>query len=149
MERLADKPGEARNTLSMLRVLMALAIDEGIRDDDPSAKIKRPKLSATGWHTWDEDQVAAFEARHPGGAMARLAFALAIHTGQRAADLITMGRQHISHGKISVVQQRVDATPLGIPIHPELRRNHRQDADRESDIDRVGDGAALLLRRHP
>ena len=106
MERLAGKPGEARNTLSMLRVLMALAIDEGIRDDDPSAKIKRPKLSATGWHTWDEDEVAAFEARHSVGAMARLAFALAIHTGQRATDLITMGRQHIRDGKISVVQQR-------------------------------------------
>ena len=119
MERLADKPGEARNTLSMLRVLMALAIDEGTRDDDPSAKIKRPKLSSTGWHTWDEDQIATFEARHPVGTMARLAFALAIHTGQRAADLVKMGRQHISNGKISVVQQKTN-TPLWIPIHPEL-----------------------------
>jgi integrase len=119
MDRLANKPGEARNTLSMLRVLMALAIEEGIRDDDPSAKIKRPKLSATGWHTWDEDEIAAFETRHPVGTMPRLAFALALHTGQRAADLRKMGKQHISDGMIAVVQQKT-ATPLWIPIHPQL-----------------------------
>ena len=85
MERLANKPGEARNTLSMLRVLMALAIEEGIRDDDPSAKIKRPKLSATGWHTWDEDEIAAFEARHPVGTMA--AACLCSGTAHRADAL--------------------------------------------------------------
>ena len=51
MARYATTPGKARNVLSMLRTLMGLAIVEGIRKDNPCTGIKRPKLSAEGWHT--------------------------------------------------------------------------------------------------
>jgi integrase len=120
MEAYADRPGVARNVLSMLRVLLALAIEDGIRNDDPTANIKRPKLSAEGWHAWTEEQICAFEAKHPVGSEARLAFALALYTGQRAADLIKMGRQHVRDGTISVAQQKT-GTRLWVPIHSELR----------------------------
>ena len=46
MESYAGTPGTARNFLSMLRVLIALAIEDGIRDDDPTIGIKRPKLES-------------------------------------------------------------------------------------------------------
>jgi len=48
MEANAETPGTARNVLSMLRILMALAVEEGIRRDNPATGIKRPKLSKSG-----------------------------------------------------------------------------------------------------
>ena len=90
----------------MLRVLIALAIEDGIRDDDPTTGIKRPKLSRNGWHCWEDAEIEQYEARHPVGSQARLALALAVYTGQRASDLVVMGKQHVRDGKISVAQQK-------------------------------------------
>jgi integrase len=82
--------------------------------------VKRPKLSSEGWHTWTEDEIAQFEARHPIGSPARLALALTLYTGQRASDLIRMGRQHVRDGQISVAQQKTGAC-VWIPLHPHLK----------------------------
>lgn len=120
MDGFANKPGTGRNFLSMLRVLMALAIDDGTRDDDPTAHIKRPRLSHDGWHTWTEDEIAQYEAKHPVGSQARLALALALYTGQRACDLAIMGRQHVDGGKISVAQHKTGVR-LWVPIHHNLK----------------------------
>jgi integrase len=120
MEALAVTPGTARNVLSMLRILMTQAVEEGLRSDDPTAAVKRPKLSKDGWHTWTEAEIAQYEAHHSIGTMARLAFALALHTGQRSSDLIRMGKQHVSGGKIAVKQQKT-GTSLKVPLHPELK----------------------------
>jgi integrase len=106
MEGHAATPGTARNVLSMLRVLIALALEDGILTDDPTIGIKRPKLSKDGWHAWSEDEVAQYEVKHPIGSHARLALALAACTSQRSADLIRMGRQHVRDGRISVRQQK-------------------------------------------
>jgi integrase len=120
MDECAGKPGVGRNLLSTLRVLIGLAIADGIRKDDPTVGIKRPKLSKEGWHSWEDHEIEQFEARHPIGSKARLAFALALFTGQRAADLIKMGKQHVRNGGINVVQQKT-GTRVWIKMHPELR----------------------------
>ena len=120
MRKYGDRPGMARNVLSTFRILVALAIEEGVRKDDPTIGIKRPKLSASGWHDWTEEEIAQFEAHHPIGTMARLAFALALHTGQRASDVIRMGRQHVKDGLVSVAQQKTGVR-LWIPLHPDLK----------------------------
>ena len=77
---------------------MGLAINRGIRTDNPVRGVPRPKLSKSGWHTWTEGEIAQFEAHHAIGSPARLAFALALFTCQRSADLIRMGKQHVSGG---------------------------------------------------
>src|SRR5262249_8624771 len=92
IERLAVTPGTARNVLSTLRILMAQAVEEGLRTDDPTVGVKRPKLNGDGWHTWTEAEIAQYEAHHPIGTMARLGFAIALNTCQRSSDLIEMGR---------------------------------------------------------
>jgi integrase len=120
MEAHATTPGMARNVLSMLRVLIAFAIDDEIREDDPTVGIERPKLSADGWHCWTEEEIGQYEAQHLIGSQARLGLALALHTSQRAADLIRMGKQHVRDGKISVSQQKT-GTRLWVPIHSELK----------------------------
>jgi integrase len=109
MDELANKPGAARGMLTALKVLMAEAIIQGIRKDDPTVGIKRPKLSLDGWHMWSEEEIAAFEAKHTVGTKARLAFALALYTGQRNSDLIKMGRQHILDGAAEDRRQALDS----------------------------------------
>jgi hypothetical protein len=66
-----ERPGQARVVLSMLRALMALAIKNGDREDDPTFGVKRPKLAGDGWHSWEEEEISQFEARHPIGSKAR------------------------------------------------------------------------------
>jgi integrase len=56
-----------------------------------------------------------FEAMHPIGSRARLAFALLLYTGQRRGDVIRMGRQQVQAGFI-VVRQQKTGTVLEIPI---------------------------------
>jgi integrase len=51
--------------------------------------------------------------------VARLAFALALHTAQRRSDVVRMGRQHVRDGRIEVRQVKTGAR-VRIPIHPEL-----------------------------
>jgi integrase len=119
MDSQAGAPGKARNVLSMIRILVATAIEDGVIATDPTVGIKRPKLSRDGWHTWSEEEIAQYEGKHRIGSEARLAFALALFTCQRSADLIRMGKQHVSGGKIAVKQQKT-GTALKIKMHPDL-----------------------------
>jgi integrase len=116
----AATPSAARNFLAVVRSLMQFAIEAGIRADDPTIGVKRAKIKSDGFVTWEEHHIAAFEARHPLGTMARLAFALALGTGQRRGDLVKLGRQHVRGDMIAVHQQKTKK-PLMIPIGDELR----------------------------
>ena len=113
-------PSAARSFLIALRALIAFTIEAGIRADDPTLGIKRPKIKTEGYRTWTENDIAAFEAVHPIGTLPRLALALLLYTGQRCSDVVRMGRQHIRNDLISVRQQKT-GTPLLIPVHPALR----------------------------
>src|SRR6516165_5774008 len=73
-----------------------------------------------GFHTWTEDEIAQFEARHPVGTKARLTFALLLHTGQRVSDAARMGWQHVNGDEIAV-RQRKTGKALSIPLHPALK----------------------------
>jgi integrase len=48
-----------------------------------------------------------------------LAFALALYTSQRSADLIKMGKQHVRNGRLEIRQQKTQ-NEVSIPIHPDL-----------------------------
>ena len=116
----AATPGTAMNFLVALRALMRHALAVGLRGDDPSAGVHAPKYRSAGFYSWTEDDIAAFEAKHPIGSRARLALALLLYTAQRRADVVRMGRQHVRDGLIHVRQSKTGAT-LAIPLHPELR----------------------------
>jgi integrase len=116
---MADTPAAANNLLKRLRVLMRLAIAKKLRDADPTFGFKKYKEGEH--HTWTEAEVAKFEKMWPVGSRERAAFALAIYTGQRRADLCRMAWADISGTRIHVVQGKTDEK-LWIPIHPELRK---------------------------
>jgi integrase len=116
----ARPPGAALNFLVALRALMRHALLVGLRADDPTAGVRAPKFRSAGFYTWTEEDIAAFEAKHPIGSRARLALALLLYTAQRRADVVKMGRQHVRDGLIHVRQSKTGTT-LAIPVHPELR----------------------------
>jgi integrase len=113
-------PGSALNFLVAVRGLMRHAISVGLRGDDPTIGVRGPKFRSAGFYSWTEDDIAAFEAKHPVGTRARLAFALLIFTAQRRADVIKLGRQHLRDGLLQIRQSKT-GKPLAIPLHPELR----------------------------
>jgi integrase len=113
-------PNAANSLLKVLRPLLSHAVDIGMIAINPALGIKRFKIRSDGYPPWSEDEIAQFEARHPVGSKARLAFALLLYTAQRVSDVIVMGRQHIVGDAIKVKQEKT-STHLMIPIHPALK----------------------------
>jgi len=113
-------PQAARNFLKTIRSLCQFAVEGEWMREDPTRNIKLPSVKSDGYHTWTEDEIAQFEAHHPIGTKARLAFALLLYTAQRPGDVRQMGRQHIRDGVVKVKQQKT-GTPLDIPVHAELK----------------------------
>ena len=114
------KPSVARNWLKAIRHLIRYAMSADLCQADPTQGIKLPKMKTDGIHTWSEQDIAAYEAAHPIGTKARLAFALLLFTAQRVSDVTAMGRQHIRNGVLHVRQKKTGAA-LTIPVHPDLR----------------------------
>ena len=115
----AEKPGMAYAMRRSLRALMQHAVEIGMRGDDPTLGVRAIPIKTDGYHSWTEAEIAQFEARHPIGSRARLAFALLLYTGQRRSDVVPMGRQHVTDGQIVVRQQKTGRT-VWIPIHETL-----------------------------
>ena len=107
----AKKPSTAQNFLHALRALMTFAIKSGIRADDPTLGVTRPKIKTEGYRPWEESDVAVYKARHPSGTLARLALELLLRTGQRRKDIVGMGRQHVRGDTITVRQHKTGTYP--------------------------------------
>jgi integrase len=125
MAARAQKPDSANGLRKALRAMMAHALAIGLRSDDPTQGIKAIKRkSKSGFHRWDEAEIAEFEARHPIGTKARLALALGLYTGQARQDVIAMGPQHIKSEELHWIRKKTESTTaldLQIPVHPVLR----------------------------
>lgn len=112
-------PSAANNLKKRLSQLFDFAILQDWRTDNPTKAVKALKIRSGGYQTWQEEQIAQFEAKHPVGTTARLAFDLALYTAQRRSDVRIMGPQHVERGRIRVKQLKTGKT-LMIPIHPNL-----------------------------
>ncbi|MGE0828923.1 MAG: tyrosine recombinase XerC [Hyphomonadaceae bacterium] len=117
-----EKQGSAsaNGLLKMLRIICAFAVEESWRHDNPAAGVPRFKRKSQGFPTWSEEDVTAYLNRWPPGSRERLALLLLLHTGQRRADVVRMGRQHLAAGKMRVAQSKT-GTELVLPIHADLR----------------------------
>jgi integrase len=114
-------PAAANHWLRLMKTLMRFAVEEGLRADDPTIGIAYIETrSIGGFHTWTEEEIAQFEARHPIGTTARLALGLLLYTAQRRSDVVGMGRQHVHNGMVRVRQPKT-GTMLRIPVHPDLQ----------------------------
>jgi integrase/recombinase XerD len=84
------------NWLKTLKGLMAFAVAEGIRADNPCKDVELPKAPKSMGHmTWLEPQIAKYRERHKLGTVARLALELLLNIAARRYDAHVLGRQHI------------------------------------------------------
>jgi integrase len=113
------KPAAQRNLLRVLRVLLAFAVTEGMRKDNPALGIKLKAMETTGYHSWTEDELRAYEARHPIGSKARLALALLLFTAQRRTDIVALGPPNLRAGRLTFEQSKTGSV-MDIPIAPPL-----------------------------
>jgi len=116
---MADRPEAAVNLRKRLRRVFRLAVRLGWRKDNPVTETEVARKRDRGIKGWSDAEIIQFEQHWPSGTRERLALALCLYTGQRRSDVIRMGRQHVSSGRISVVQQKT-AHRLKIRLHPKL-----------------------------
>jgi len=124
-DRKADLPEAANGRIKSLRAVFAWATkkDVELAMTNPARDVDYFKSGSEGFHSWTEEEIAKFEARHPVGTKARLALALMLYTSQRRSDVVLFGRQHVSNGWLRFTQQKnrkKKPVTLEIPLHPVL-----------------------------
>jgi integrase len=119
MAARAGRPVAANNLRKVLRAMMKHAVEIGLRADDPTRDVRPIRVKSDGFHSWNDDEIARFEKRHPIGSLARLELCLLLYSGQRRSDVARMGAQHIRNGVLHVRQQKT-GIELAIPVHPML-----------------------------
>jgi integrase len=98
---------------------MRVAIEDELRDDDPTIGVKSFRRKGDGHHSWTDDEIAQFRAKFPLGSRHRLALELLLNTGQRLSDVARMGKQHVKERRIHVRQVKT-GKHMEIPIHVDL-----------------------------
>lgn len=108
-----------RTAANMLRkrlaAVMKFAVRIGMATTNPVAATRAFKVEGGGFHTWTEEEIAAYEARHPVGSKARLALDLMLWTGQRGGDARLMGPPHVKAKRLVVTQEKTGVT-VSVPI---------------------------------
>jgi integrase len=99
----------------MLRVLLAFAVDQKLRRDNPALGVKLDPIKTGGYHSWTEDELCQYEQRHPVGTKARLALALLLYTAQRRTDIVTLGPMNVRGGRLHFTQSKT-GTAMDIPV---------------------------------
>lgn len=102
-----------------LKALMQFAIRQGMAKVNPLDATRPFKVESDGFHTWSEEEIAAYEAKHARGTVARLTFDLLLFTGQRGGDVRLMGRGHVRNKRITLKQEKTGVT-VSLPILPPL-----------------------------
>jgi integrase/recombinase XerD len=68
-----DAPGAANIRLKALRALFRWAVEADEAPHDPTRDVRKVHYRTTGFHSWNIEEVEAYEKKHPVGTKARLA----------------------------------------------------------------------------
>ena len=135
-------PDAANNRVKALRQLFTWATspEYGYAKKNPARDVGRLRSNnPDGIRAWSDTDAARYEARHPVGTKARLAFDLLIYTGVRRSDVVRLGPQMehwlsetLPDGSTVEVQKLVFVETKGssriiktheLPILPPLRQS--------------------------
>jgi integrase len=123
-DRKAHSPETGNARVKALRRVFAHAIEDDLADRNPAKDVPYIKTGSQGFHRWSMDEVRQYEAHYPKGSKARLALGLLLFTGQRRADVVAFGRQHMRGGWLNFTQsknRRNKPVTLSIPVIAELQ----------------------------
>ncbi len=124
-DELSDHPGAANTRLKALKALFLWAVEADEASSNPARDVKLIRYATSGHHAWTSKEIVQFEARHPIGTKARLAFALLLFTAGRREDAVRLGPRNVIDGRLRFVQAKNEhrkPVEIDIPIHPELAR---------------------------
>ena len=116
---MSDRPHAANSLIKRLRPVLDIAVDLEWLASNPARGLKGYKTSSDGIYTWTNEDMDAYEKRHPSGTKARLAYALLYYTASRRGDVVKLGRQHKKNGRLIFTQNKTHAD-MDLQIHPEL-----------------------------
>ncbi len=116
-DKYAETPGKANHIVTILRVVLAFALDRDYRSDNPAKDIKKLHMGA-GHASWPDEAIERFLETAP--PMMVLALKMGLYTGQRVGDVLTMCWHDYDGEYIKVVQSKT-GTKLSIPVHSDLR----------------------------
>ncbi|MGV8856906.1 MAG: site-specific integrase [Devosia sp.] len=124
-DRKAETPEAANSRVKALRQVFAWAVQPTVElaATNPARDVPYFKPSGAGFHSWTIDEVEKFEARHPIGSKARLAFGLLFYLAQRRSDIVVFGKQHVKNGWLRFTQfkgRQKNPINLELPIPREL-----------------------------
>lgn len=121
-EKRAHKPGAANMFLKVMKAAFDWGVESGLIDENPARNVKAIRVKTDGFEPWTEDDLAAYEARHPLGTMARLALDIYLCTSFRRSDGHLLGKQHIKDGVISY-RTKKEGLLVELPLLPRLEQS--------------------------
>lgn len=110
----AETPGAANGMLKALSALFSWAVQKEHVEVNPVTGVKHLDTRSNGFEPWDASDCAKYEAKHPTGTKARLAYDLLRRHGIARADVVKLGRQHVSNGTLTFRRQKT-GTLVQIP----------------------------------
>lgn len=123
----ADTPSAANNLRKRLGQLFDHAIALEWIKANPARLTKAYKISGSGYHTWDETEIARYFARHETGTVAHSAVTLMLYTGAARVDAVALGWANIKETPDGLrlqyrrqKTQRSNGILVSIPLHPDL-----------------------------
>ena len=128
VQRLLDMkratPEASNDRRKALLALFKWAVPRGHAQKNVAAETSKIRTHSEGFATWKREHVQRFVDTHPLGSKAHLAMALLLYAGQRRADVVRFGRQHVRDGALEFVQQKNERRShkaMRIPILPALQ----------------------------
>lgn len=91
----------------------------GYAGQNPAALADAHKAASSGFHTWTEEEIAAYRAAHRTGTKARLAFELLLGTGAARQDAAALTRRNIRGARLFYRRGKT-GQEVDLPIMPEL-----------------------------
>jgi integrase len=118
-KRLKDTPRKADYYITVLKKLLKYSIQLGYRETNPADVVGKISDS-TSYRPWEDFELDTFRETWPPNTVQRIAFEIALNTGQRGGDVIDMTRADYKNGWIKVVQNKT-SVKLEIPVSDALR----------------------------
>lgn len=119
----AETPAAANNLRKRLIQLLDHAISLDWRGDNPARATKPYRNAGTGFHSWEENEIARFFGVHKPGTLAHRAVTLMLYTGAARVDAVQLGPWNLKDGRIEYRRQktaRSGGIKVSIPVHADL-----------------------------
>ncbi len=119
LDKKAATPAAANNLRRMLRAVMKLAKKRKMIKVNPMTEVDPIRYKVKGFKDWSDAEIKLFTDCYAMGTRERLALELLLCAAPRRSDVIRLGPQHVSGGRL-VYKQKKTGAEIDIPLLPQL-----------------------------